>query len=67
MMKNKFFKNLIFPVFLCLGSVIYAQTVKGVVTDASGPIPGANIVIKGTTTGTSTDFDGIYQITDIGY
>ena len=62
MMKNKFFKNLIFPVFLCLGSVIYAQTVKGVVTDASGPIPGANIVIKGTTTGTVTDFDGNFEI-----
>ena len=62
MMKNKFFKNLIFPVFLCLGSVIYAQTVKGVVTDASGPIPGANIVIKGTTTGTVTDFDGHFEI-----
>lgn len=61
-MKNKFFKNLIFPVFLCLGSVIYAQTVKGVVTDASGPIPGANIVIKGTTTGTVTDFDGNFEI-----
>lgn len=62
MMKNKLFKNLIFPVFLCLGSVIYAQTVKGVVTDASGPIPGANIVIKGTTTGTVTDFDGNFEI-----
>jgi len=61
-MKNKLFKNLIFPIFLCLGSVIYAQTVQGVVTDVSGPIPGANIVIKGTTTGTVTDFDGNYEI-----
>ncbi|UJH66246.1 SusC/RagA family TonB-linked outer membrane protein [Allomuricauda sp. SCSIO 65647] len=40
-------------------------TVTGVVTDvATGlPIPGANIIIKGTTTGTVTDFDGNYTLT----
>ncbi len=39
-------------------------TVTGVVTDATTgfPIPGANIIIKGTTTGTTTDFDGNYTI-----
>ena len=61
-MKNKLFKNLIFPVFLCLGSIIYAQTVKGVVSDITAPIPGANVIIKGTTTGTVTDFDGNFEI-----
>lgn len=36
---------------------------KGVVTDESGlPLPGANIIIKGTATGTQTDFDGNYNI-----
>lgn len=41
-----------------------AQTVSGVVTDdATGePIPGVNILIKGTTTGTVTDIDGHYQL-----
>ena len=43
----------------------FAQTkeVTGTVTDGSGvPLPGVNIVIQGTTTGTQTDFDGNYAI-----
>src|SRR5690606_16231301 len=43
----------------------YAQTsvVQGVVTDASGnPLPGAGLVIKGTTTGGMTDQDGKFRI-----
>ncbi len=39
------------------------KKVVGVVTDASGmPLPGANVVIKGTTHGTTTDFDGNYTL-----
>lgn len=54
--------------FVFLGLQAQAQdeiTVSGTVTDeATGtPIPGANVIIKGTSTGTSTDFDGLYQIT----
>ena len=39
-------------------------TVKGAVTEqsTSQPLPGVNILIKGTATGTTTDFDGNYQI-----
>jgi len=39
-------------------------TVKGTVTEQSTsiPLPGVNVIIKGTTTGTATDFDGAYQI-----
>ncbi|MEM1339760.1 MAG: TonB-dependent receptor [Bacteroidota bacterium] len=38
--------------------------VSGTVTDADGaPLPGANVVVKGTTNGTQTDFDGNYTIT----
>jgi iron complex outermembrane receptor protein len=44
----------------------FAQTgdVTGTVTDASDqqPIPGATVVVKGTTTGTVTDMDGKYTI-----
>ncbi len=37
--------------------------VKGTVTDGDGmPLAGANIVVKGTTSGTTTDFDGNYTI-----
>ncbi len=37
--------------------------VKGIVTDDKGvPLPGASIIEKGTTNGTSTDFDGAYTL-----
>ncbi|MDW8852174.1 TonB-dependent receptor [Flavobacterium sp. MMLR14_040] len=40
-----------------------AQTkVTGTVSDANGPIPGANVNLKGTKTGVSTGFDGTYTI-----
>jgi iron complex outermembrane receptor protein len=40
------------------------QTVKGVVTEAGGgtALPGVGVLIKGTTLGTSTDFDGKYSL-----
>ncbi|QLE01737.1 SusC/RagA family TonB-linked outer membrane protein [Galbibacter sp. BG1] len=39
------------------------KTITGVVTDQDGlPLPGANVTVKGTTTGTQTDFDGNYSI-----
>ena len=44
----------------------YNPTVKkiaGTVTDASGqPLPGVNVVVKGTSNGTQTDFDGNYEL-----
>lgn len=44
---------------------IFAQdgSISGVVTDQSGlPLPGVNVFIKGTQTGTQTDFDGKFTI-----
>ncbi|WP_062058618.1 TonB-dependent receptor [Aquimarina longa] len=39
------------------------QTITGVVSDSSGsPLPGVNIIEKGTTNGSVTDFDGKYSI-----
>ncbi|WP_339917010.1 SusC/RagA family TonB-linked outer membrane protein [Yeosuana marina] len=39
------------------------KTISGVISDNSGlPIPGVNIIIKGTTTGTQSDFDGKYTL-----
>ena len=39
-------------------------SINGLVSDENGtPLPGANIVEKGTTNGTQTDFDGNYTIT----
>ena len=38
------------------------QTITGTVSAEDGPLPGASVVVKGTTTGVSTDFDGNYSI-----
>ena len=40
----------------------FAQTVTGTVTADGQPLPGATVLVKGTTTGTSTDFDGNYSV-----
>lgn len=39
------------------------KTITGTVTDDTGlPLPGANVIIKGTNSGTQTDFDGNYSL-----
>ncbi|WP_163408601.1 carboxypeptidase-like regulatory domain-containing protein [Flavobacterium ajazii] len=38
------------------------KTVIGQITDESGPLPGATIIIKGTKIAATTDFDGYYGI-----
>lgn len=42
---------------------VQQQTIKGKITDASGqPVPGVNIVEKGTTNGVQSDFDGNFSL-----
>lgn len=51
--------------FLTYTGILYAQnSVRGSVVDSETgtPLPGVNVIIQGTTTGVSTDFDGNYQI-----
>lgn len=53
--------------FLCLGNTSNAfaqdETVTGTVTDTGGePLPGASVLVKGSTNGTQTDFDGNYNL-----
>ena len=45
-------------------TVLEAQkkTITGVVSDANGPLLGVSVLIKGTTNGANTDFDGKYAI-----
>lgn len=39
-------------------------TIKGTISDSQGvPLPGATIIAKGTTIGTTTDFDGKFELT----
>ena len=67
MKQSSLWRNLFFPfIFLLITFSLNAQevTVTGKVTDVStgGELPGATIVIKGTTRGTATNLDGEYQI-----
>lgn len=49
--------------FVVQFSFAQEKTITGTISDENGlPLPGVNIVIKGTTTGTQTDFDGKYSI-----
>lgn len=63
-MKTKF-TSILTLLLAFLVQITFAQekTITGTVTDADGlPLPGVNVLIKGTSTGTQTDFDGNYSI-----
>ena len=47
---------------LCYGFTYAQQTVTGTVSDETGPVPGVNVLERGTSNGTTTDFDGNYSI-----
>jgi TonB-linked SusC/RagA family outer membrane protein len=65
-MKNSLLKGLmVFLTMLCT-SLTYSQDVSGTVSDASGPLPGASILVKGTTNGAQTDLDGKFTIKNVG-
>lgn len=65
-MKNSLIKGLmVFLTVLCT-SLTYSQDVSGTVSDASGPLPGASILVKGTTNGAQTDLDGKFTIRNVG-
>ncbi|PKQ45857.1 TonB-dependent receptor [Confluentibacter flavum] len=57
-------KTSIYVLLLFLCGWSYSQTtISGTVLDDSGqPIPGANIIVIGTSTGTVTDFDGNFTL-----
>lgn len=62
-------KNKIFNAILCsllavtFGLSAQQKSVSGTVTDEQGiPLPGATILVKGTSSGAVTDFDGNYTI-----
>lgn len=58
-------RKLLFSVLFLLltSSMVYAQqTVTGTVSDDTGPLPGASVLVKGSTAGTTTDFDGNFSL-----
>src|SRR5690554_1035987 len=63
-MKTKF-NGILTLLLVFFVQLTFAQekTISGAVTDDTGlPLPGVNIIIKGTATGTQSDFDGNYSI-----
>ena len=59
----------LFGIMLLCTQAVWAQgLIIGIVSDENGsPLPGATVVVEETNSGTTTDFDGNYQISaDIG-
>ncbi len=62
-MKVHYYKFLMFFFFVCSLSFAQEKNISGTVTDDQGlPLPGVNILVKNTSGGTQTDFDGNYSI-----
>ncbi len=59
---KKITRLLMVMMFFAISSTIYSQTITGTVNAEDGPLPGASVVLKGTTTGTTTDFDGKFTL-----
>jgi len=55
-------KNLIFVLSLMIMSQAIGQVVTGTVSASDGPLPGANVIIKGTQIGVVTNFEGNYTL-----
>lgn len=63
-MKTKFTSTLMLVMaFMVQLGFAQEKTVTGTVSDTSGmPLPGASVIVKGTSSGTSTDFDGKFAV-----
>ncbi len=64
-MKNKILQKMFFWIVVALGTSLSSQTITGTISDASGPLVGANIIQKGTKNGVVSDFDGNYSINNV--
>lgn len=60
-------KKLLFLLLFLPLAMLAQSTVNGVVTDQSSgqPLPGVNVIVKGTTKGTTTDFDGKFTLSNV--
>jgi len=65
-MKNKLFEKFLFLSMFMFCSFVQGQSVSGTVSDTNGPLPGVNVVVEGTTIGAQTDFDGNFELDNIG-
>ena len=62
-MKTKF-KGILTVLLALVVQITFAQekSISGTVSDSSGTLIGVSVVVKGTSTGTETNFDGKYSI-----
>lgn len=65
-MKNRLLKGLLVFLTVLTGGFAYSQDISGTVSDSNGPLPGASVVVKGTTNSASTDLNGKYAIKNAG-
>ncbi len=66
-MKQIILRSMLFVFAVLMCGIVHAQTlsVTGAVSDATGPLPGSNVAVKGTDIGTVTDFDGNYILNEV--
>ena len=64
---EKFFKSSLILLLMLPMSFFAQQSLSGTVTESGTglPVPGVNIIVKGTNNGTITDFDGNYTLTKL--
>ena len=57
-------RNFLLCFCLLFGASLFAQqlNISGTVSDSSGPLPGASVLVKGSSKGYVTDFDGKYNL-----
>ncbi len=65
MNKQTFHIPLLLGMLLFCAITLAQNRISGTVGDATGPLPGVSITIKGTSQGTETDFDGKYTISNV--
>lgn len=69
-MKRRIVTTCLFALLAGLSQLLWAQSstgrIEGTITDESGePLPGVNVIVRGTTFGAATDIDGNYVIKGI--
>ena len=60
--KLKHLLSITLLLFACWMAGAQTRTVTGTVTDVQGPLPGVSVMVKGSTTGSSTDLDGAFSL-----
>lgn len=61
-MKKTLFKKLVTLVLILSGFSFFGQTIKGKVESSGLPLPGVNIIVKGTSIQSSTNLDGSFTL-----